>query len=178
MSITKLILVATITTLLFGCAAAGVPYTSDPFKKIGNGYALMNMGRGLPAEKLAKEALKTFEENNNKNGIAEAHILLGQLYKQEFFGKNVKSAYHSGKAIAIYEGMGNHTQAAKAKFAQANAYLQIDKAKACNLYEASLGSLKRGRIENPKEKFQFNPHFKSAEDMISGFKTHNCAENS
>lgn len=69
-----LLFLSVTVVLLSGCGAALVPYTSDPNTKLKNSYALLSTGRAIPAEKFAKEALETFENENNFEGMAEAHV--------------------------------------------------------------------------------------------------------
>ena len=173
---------------LLGCSAAGVVYTSDPYKKLNNAYALMNQGRPIPAERSAKEALASYAESNNKAGVAESHIFFGQLYKHksyELFDTSArqineessrdKSIYHSQKAVDIYTDLGNYTQAAKAKFALANGYVKKDKATACRLYDESVMDFTKGKRLNTTEGFKFNPKFKSFESMVASFKQKFCS---
>ena len=192
MKLAKVLTLSGFALVMLGCSAAGVSYTSDPMQKLADGYELMNQGRAIPAETLGKEALLSFQESGDQYGLAETHIFFGQLYKHrayrdaaEYYTKyneydptNEKSITHTRKAIDIYVVIGNYTQAEKGKFALANAYLKNDKNMACNLYEDSIISLKKGSVENPGETFYFNPNFASAEDMISSFKTRYCANNS
>jgi len=174
---------------LVGCSAAGVVHTNDPYKKIDQAYSLMNQGRAIPAERLAKEALSDFTKSNDKFGIAEAHVFFGQFYKHktyrsyasyykegnEYDPTSGKSISHSAKAADVYIGIGNYTQAAKAQFALANAYLDSNKQKSCELYDESLESYNKGKKLNPRERFNFNPNFKSYEELVNAFKSKYCS---
>ena len=188
----KLLSILFLTTAVLGCSSSGVIYTVDPMQKLVNGYDLMNQGRAIPAERLGKEALASFTGSSDQNGIAESHIFLGQLYKHkayrdaaDFYKKNNeydptnrKSISHTQQAIDIYEAMGNYVQMAKGQFALANAYLSSDNSKSCSLYEESITSIAKGKIENPGESFQFNPSYGSAEEMINSFKAKYCGTGS
>ncbi|MFS1526319.1 hypothetical protein ACL7TT_19850 [Microbulbifer sp. 2304DJ12-6] len=82
----KCIVLVIISAYILGCAAAGVPYTSDPTEKLQNAYYLMNNeGRALPAEKLGLEALSDFKKVNNTYGEAEAEHFLGTFYKSQVY---------------------------------------------------------------------------------------------
>jgi tetratricopeptide (TPR) repeat protein len=60
---------------LAGCAAALVPYTSDPKQKISDAYWLFDdKQRALPAQKLILEAIEIYEKDGNKSGLAEAYV--------------------------------------------------------------------------------------------------------
>ena len=171
-------------TSLLGCAAAGVVYTSDPYKKIDNAYSLMRQGRAIPAERLGKEALADFTKSSDKFGIAEAHLFFGQFYKHktyrayasyykdgnEYDPTNGKAIFHSAKAVETFINLGNYTQAAKAEFSLANSYIKSDKNKACQLYDKSLVSYEKGKKLNPGESFWFDPRFNSFEDLVNAYK--------
>lgn len=163
--------------LTLGCVAAGVPYTEDPYKKISYAYELMNQGRYIPSEKLGHEALAKFTEQGNRTGIAEAHILLGQLYKHPAYSvppASDKSALHSQQALDIFVELGNFAQATKAQFAIANAYIERDKERGCSAYDDSLKLYEKGKKINPGESFQINPNFKDFPDMVKAFKDEYC----
>lgn len=57
----------------------GVLPTSDPVKKIRDAYALMGRGRALRANQFASEALSVFESQNDLDGMARAHSVLGDI---------------------------------------------------------------------------------------------------
>jgi tetratricopeptide (TPR) repeat protein len=178
--------------LLSGCAAALVPYTSDPYKKIEYAYSLWRDQRPQPAERLGKEALADFEKDNDIFGQAEAHHFLGNFYKSREY-KNVNffpsydptsktSINHFEKATVLYKQEKDMWGASKAIFSMANAY-SIDKnlEKSCELLNESLRTYKsavltpdsRGRTHLHTH----NPNFKDMESMIRGFMKHeNCSE--
>lgn len=178
-----------VLVLLNGCAAALVPYTSEPNQKLKNSYALLSTGRAIPAEKFAKEALETFESENNFRGMAEAHVFLGQFYQSptyrryaKFYEKNDsydpsngKAIHHSQIAVDIYNQINNHTQKAKAKSILATAYLTEDLNKACALFDESLDAYEIGRIETPLESFEYNNYYGSFNGLIEAFKKEYCS---
>jgi len=183
------LLLPSITLMISGCSAFGVPYTSDPYTKIDYGYTLVNQGRALPAEKLAKEALKEFHETGNTRGIAEAHVFLGQFYKSptyrsyapfykkhdEYDPGNGKAISHILRAVELYKELNNYTQVAKAKFALASAYLNNDRLKACEIFDETVMAYKKDKIENPEETFKYNQYYGNFEALVEAFKGKFCS---
>jgi len=184
----RLLFLSCCLTILSGCAAFGVPYTSDPLTKLSYSYTLMNQGRPLPAEKLANEALESFTKDGNTFGMADVHIFFGQLYKHssyrsfskyyeeqgEYDPTNGKAIFHSQEAVELFESIGNFTQTAKAKFALANAYLGSNNEKACLLYDETLEAYEKGKTVNPGDSFQFNQYYKTFEGLVEAFKGEYC----
>lgn len=70
-----------ICTIILGCAAAGVPSTSDPEKKISYAYQLMSMGGLIPAKKLLEESLDTYVKNKDVKGQINANFAFGNYYR-------------------------------------------------------------------------------------------------
>lgn len=175
--------------ILSGCAAALVPYTSDPNTKLKNSYSLVSAGRAIPAEKFAKEALETFESENNFEGMAEAHVFLGQFYRSQTYRRysnfykgidsydptNGKSIHHSQLAVDIYSQIKNYTQKAKAKSVLATAYLTEDRNKACVLFDESLDAYAKGKEETPLESFEYNNYYGSFNGLIEAYKKEYCS---
>lgn len=178
-----------ITIILSGCAAALVPYTSDPNTKLRNSYSLLSTGRAIPAEKFAKEALKTFETKNNLEGMAETHVFLGQFYKSQTYRRyekfykdkgsydptNGKSIHHSQLAVDIYSQIKNPTQKAKAKSVLATAYLTEDRNKACALFDESLEAYEIGKEKTPLESFEYNNYYGSFNGLMEAYKKEYCS---
>jgi hypothetical protein len=186
----KLTVISLISILLLGCAAAGVPYTSDPMTKLDYAYQLMNTdGRGLAAEKLGLEALTDLEKSNNLYGVAEAHTFLGLFYKnksyrdhKDFYIKHNeydpttgKSIKHFQLAAKAFEKDGDYWGVSKALFSMGNAYIS-DKItdKGCEKYSESLfiylsdKNVFKGRVH------PHNPAFKSYDVMIQSFINKYC----
>ena len=175
--------------ILSGCAAALVPYTSDPNTKLKNSYALLSTGRALPAEKFAKEALETFESENDFEGMAEAHVFLGQFYKSQTYRSyenfyksndsydpsNGKSIHHSQLAVDLYHQIKNYTQQAKAKSVLATAYLTEDRNRACSLFDESLETYEIGKVETPLESFEYNTYYGSFNGLIEAYQQEYCS---
>lgn len=74
MALRHTIIILTFITLA-GCAAALVPYTSDPNQKLSDAYWLFDTKqRALPAQKLILESIEIFKEENNQSGLAKAYV--------------------------------------------------------------------------------------------------------
>jgi len=68
--------------VLSGCAAMLVSETSDPDKKLGWATALLEeQHRPFPAEKLIREAIQIYKEQNNEMGLAEAYRSYGTFLR-------------------------------------------------------------------------------------------------
>ncbi|PWR25987.1 hypothetical protein [Zavarzinia aquatilis] len=62
------------TVLLAGCAAADVPATDDPAVKLQQARQLFSVeGRPAQAERLIQEAMATYRESGDAQGLALAH---------------------------------------------------------------------------------------------------------
>jgi len=81
----RLIVLLAVVVNILGCAAALVPTTSDPAKQLEYAYDLINAGRPLPAERLAKEALARFESVSDNSGAGRAYRVLGILYQSSAY---------------------------------------------------------------------------------------------
>lgn len=118
-----------LVALLAGCAAVGVPYTSDPYEKLHWASGLVHRGaRPFPAQDLIREAHSIFTARGDELGIAAvdrvfasflASPVLGHPYYEDWFRRHGfwdKStrwedrypgaiAYYM-RALAIYERHG------------------------------------------------------------------------
>ena len=73
-----------VIALLGGCAELGVA-TSDPNGKIKQAYSLMSEDRLLLAEDLLHQSLITFQQSDDKPGMAETYHAFGNFYKNELY---------------------------------------------------------------------------------------------
>lgn len=89
---------AALVLALTGCAAALVPATSDPNKKLADAYYLLDRGRTLPAKKLMEESLAIWQERKDQMNTARAHSALGDLYRNGRTQGDLKLPNH---ALAI-----------------------------------------------------------------------------
>src|SRR5438094_2651181 len=70
-----------------GCAAFGVPATSDPAGKLRDATALFDrQDRPLPAERLIREALEVYQRNGDQLGVAEAYRTYGFFFRARSVG--------------------------------------------------------------------------------------------
>ena len=82
---------------LSGCAAALVPATSDPNKKIDYAYMLFDeQQRPLPAERLIREAIEAYGQQNNEIGLAEAYRAYGFFFRSSAVEKGRKIYEENG----------------------------------------------------------------------------------
>jgi tetratricopeptide (TPR) repeat protein len=103
----KLIKLFPIFLLLSGCAAALVPYTSDPYKKISNSCYLINSGRPIPARTFLIEVMEDIDFENKKL-LAEAYRGIGFLLSSpEYQDRRLKVSHYNTK----YDG--DYTRAIK-----------------------------------------------------------------
>ena len=71
-------LLVTYVFFVAGCAAVGVPYTSDPYEKLSYANDLyQNQNRAIPAERLFIESINIFKNNKDETGMAYAHRAYG-----------------------------------------------------------------------------------------------------
>ncbi len=76
------LIIILLAILVAGCAAMGVPYTTDPKKKLS--YAVMlydEQQRPLPAERLIRESIDIFKSENNEKGLAQAYRVYGFFFR-------------------------------------------------------------------------------------------------
>ena len=70
-----------------GCAAFGVPATSDPAGKLRDATALFDrQDRPLPAERLIREAIEVYQKNGDQLGVAEAYRTYGFFFRSRSVG--------------------------------------------------------------------------------------------
>ena len=171
----RFIIISILLSTIIGCSAAGVVQTNDPYQKVRDAHTMMQQGRGIPAERFATEALTEFTTKGDKFGEGEANVALGLLYKSQLMKNNDKSIKHFKQAINAFESINDYAQLAKAKFGLANAYgSNNQKEELCQMYKESLNDYKTSLITNPNSKFEFNPRFKSFDEMVEGFRSHYC----
>lgn len=69
-------------TLLMGCAAAGVPETSDPYVKLDQAAEKDRQGRIAIEERLLEDAVRMFRADGDELGLAEAYRQYALLLRQ------------------------------------------------------------------------------------------------
>jgi len=76
----KLCLFSTVFSLL-GCAAAFVPETSDPAKKLSQAYELLSVYRAKPARRLIDESIEIYRQQGNTEKLAYAYLVSTDYYR-------------------------------------------------------------------------------------------------
>lgn len=180
----KFIILLFSAALLSGCSAMLVPASSDPNVKLKQAQALMSVGRPIPSERIAIEALELFKGSKDKFGESEANFFLGIFYKAKSGWGNVSSEEYLNKSIKHlsssamgFQSIGESIQASKSVFEIGQAYRgKEDLISACKNYEKSLdlygtkkGLHKLFRVNNPK--------FNSPKDLIEAHIEALCSEN-
>jgi tetratricopeptide (TPR) repeat protein len=78
----KFLVLSTCVAALLGCAAAMVPYSSDPKTKLAWATALLEkQNRPLPAERLIREAIEIYQTENDEIGLAEGYRKYGIFFR-------------------------------------------------------------------------------------------------
>lgn len=188
----RLAIISLLTTFLLGCMAAGVPYTSDPMKKLDYAYQLKaTPGRGLAAEKLGLEALADLEKEKNMYGVAEAHTFLGLFYKNRSYRENKdfyithneydptasKSIEHFKLAAQAFQEDGDYWGVSKVLFEMGNAYLtDNDIATGCSKFSESLTVYRSDKNVFKGRVHPHNPAFESFDAMVEAFIKEYCAK--
>jgi len=66
---------------LSGCAAAFVPATDDPDKKLSQAYELLSRYRPKPARHLIDESIEIYKQQGNKEKLAYAYLVSTDYYR-------------------------------------------------------------------------------------------------
>ena len=66
---------------LSGCAAAFVPATSDPDKKLSQAYELLSKYRPKPARQLIDESIEIYKQQGNTEKLAYAYLVSTDYYR-------------------------------------------------------------------------------------------------
>ena len=185
--------IALIVVTLTGCAAMGVPVTSDPREKLGwalNLYEKQN--RPLPAERLIQEAKEIYQSKNDELGLAEAYRQYafflesptvgrwephyrknGFLDKSiNFDGRYKKSIEYLQMAKEILAKNFKYDALANIDLVMGNIYLSYigDENEACKHYDQSSADYHEFRKQNPNVKINLPTGFNSYEDYIVAVK--------
>ena len=184
------VLILAMTFVLHGCAAALVPYSSDPDQKLSNAFQLINHGRPIPAERLATEALTDYEEKKDYSGAANAHKVLGILYKSNAYRSfskyfkehggydptNEKSIKHFRESAEFYKLAGDHWGVSSALVGVGDSYFsEGNNENACKIYKESLAT-----YTNPNAVFTgiihtWNPRYESYQEMVEALVDKACS---
>jgi len=178
--------------LLGGCAAALVPSTSDPARKLGWAQELMdNKNRPLPAEKLVNEAIEIYTVQQNELGLAEAYRVYGLFFKSYavasqqrhyeesgFLDKSATYAKRFEKSLEYFEKSRDLLQKNGDLDSLPNVYVQIgitytfmnNSIAACNSYDASLKAHQSRMEQDPKLKYELPKEFSDFSDAVVHLK--------
>jgi tetratricopeptide (TPR) repeat protein len=84
MKTTNIVLLVSSIIQLAGCAAALVPASSDPARKLGwAGELIDKQNRPLPAEQLIRDAIQIYESKSDEKGLAAAYRQYGIFFRSD-----------------------------------------------------------------------------------------------
>ena len=186
MALRHIIIILTLISLT-GCAAALVPYTSDPKQKIADAYWLFDTKqRALPAQKLILEAIDIYKKDENKSGLAEAYVTYGiflrsyavdqysERYKETGFNNGQfsfeerykMSIEYFDKSRVIYKQKEEYDNLTNTYLHMGFTYLTNENVqKGCEMFIKSLDMNKLFMSKNPDAKLSLGG-FKSYKDYI------------
>jgi len=70
-----------LASYLSGCAAAFVPATDDPDKKLSQAYELLSVYRPRPARQLIDESIEIYKQQGNTEKLAYAYLVSADYYR-------------------------------------------------------------------------------------------------
>jgi len=178
---------------LYGCAAMGVPITSDPAEKLGWARFLYEkQNRPLPAERLILEARDIYQSKNDELGLAEAFrqyafFLVSKtvedwepIYRRNGFldqsvifdSRHERAIEYFEKAKVIYIKNADYGSLTNVDLVIGHVYLSKigNENRACRQYEQSLADHKEFRKHNPNDKIVLPNGFNSYEEYIEAIK--------
>lgn len=172
---------------LVGCLAAGVPYTSDPYNKLGYAYVMLDECRPHAAKRFIDEVFQKFSNEGNEIGMAEAYHSYGGFYK--VFSENptyskcltgylgsyadpggAKSLSYYQKAVELYEKNNNHLGVSKCYFGIGNLYHRRDNQLACSYYDKCIEEFEKARRLDPAVKFPIRSNYRDVYHIVDEFK--------
>jgi tetratricopeptide (TPR) repeat protein len=167
---------------LVGCAGVGVIASSDPLTKLNDAEDLfMRQNRPLIAERLIREAIAIYQENDDPHGLGNAHreyadLLLSpsvtgnwqKFYRENGFqDKSVTFENRKNKASEYYVKALEYYARAESRLREANrfdsltnvyfnmgwsAYRLDDRTKSCAFYDKALEAYLENIKHNPEAK--------------------------
>jgi len=170
------------------CAAMGVPATSDPARKLGDAYELIQyQGRPLPAERLIRESIVIYEKNNDEMGLAAAYRMNGIFFasaaverlKKTYEGHGFleksasfetrydKSIEFLNKAESIVLKHNDYNKLSNIYLNKGIAYEAAGKNEnACKAYQTSLDNNRRYKAENPEAELMLPNGYENYDQYI------------
>jgi tetratricopeptide (TPR) repeat protein len=177
--------------VMSGCAAMGVPETTDADKKIRQAYMLFDeQQRPLPAERLIREAIGIYQDKNNELGLAEAYRAYGFFFRSTalekwhnyyesngfmeegatFANRHAKSIAYFEKSAVILEKHNKHAALTNVRLNMGFTYeFASQPQKACEEYKKSIISNRRHMKENPGATLSLPKGFTSYEEYVNPF---------
>jgi tetratricopeptide (TPR) repeat protein len=187
-----LIPIIVLSIILAGCAAMGVPETSDPDKKIEYSYILFDQQqRPLPAERLIREAITIYKEIDNDLGLAEAYRAYGFFFRSPsikkwqkhyetnaFMENGATYANRYDKSIEFFEKAVDILKKHKEYDTLTNVYLNMGftyefanlPENACEQYKMSATSNQQYMVNNPGGRLSVPKGFSSFEAYVSAIR--------
>jgi tetratricopeptide (TPR) repeat protein len=179
--------------MVTGCAAFGVPASSDPREKLGQAvYLYEKQDRPLPAERLIREAHEIYLSKSDDLGLAESYRQYAFLLKSPavghwephyrkggFLDKSVsfdtrfeKAIEYLQKARDIYAKHGKYDALSNVNLVMGHIYLSYigDENRACEYYDKSLEDHQEFMKVEPDAKISLPEGFESFSDYIAAAK--------
>lgn len=191
-SLFKLIVFSMCAAILFGCAAAMVPVSSDPKTKLGWATALLEeQDRPLPAERLIREAIEIYQTQNDELGLAEGYRKYGVFFrsasvkryedvyrKEGFLDKTTtfdqrldKSIEYFDKSRELFEKLHVYDKVSNVDLNLAWVYEEKgDRKLACQALDSSLAKNAQFMAANPEAKIMFAGKYKTFDEVIADEK--------
>ena len=191
------VLILAIAALALGaCAAALVPATSDPAKKLGDAAILFDsQGRPLPAERLIVDAMNQYKAANNQLGLAESYRIYGLFFRSRILNQANYAAHYREKGfidlVAAYDTrydrsiyyleLAEHIlKGADRLDLLSNVYFHLgdvsvlkgDKAGACKFYNQSIAAQAAFRENDPTASVDLPPDAASFNDKLRASKNY------
>ncbi len=168
-------------SILLGCSAALVPYTSDPDIKLEQVKVLVDVGRAIPAEKIVLEAIEIYESRNDEIGLANAYRVYGIFYASDAYQRykwlwkqrgnydanKDKPTEYFRKSLEIFKKHNKLDQMTDLEYRLAIEYKNKGFTKeACESLQRSMSNHVRHRQENPSAQYIIPSGYSSVEQYI------------
>lgn len=171
-----------LSTLLFGCAAALVPYTNSPEKKLAYAGDLLDLGRAIPAEKLIQEAIDIYSKQGDQLSLANAYRVYGIFYGHKTYqnykwlwekqgnydSERTKPSEYFLKAIEIFEKNDKYDELSNLEYRLAIEYhiRGLDPV-ACDSLDSSLNYHRKNKEKYPDREYILPDGCASFDDYIA-----------
>ena len=193
-----------VVLLLVGCAGVGIVATSDPLTKLNDAEDLfMRQDRPLPAERLIREAIVIYQEQDDPHGLGNAHREYADLLRspsvtgkwEKFYRENgfqdesvnlenriAKASEYYSKALEYYARAETKLREANRFDSLTNVYFNMawssyrldDRVKACAFYDRTLEAYTENIKRRPSAK-PYSPSGTVPELVVFAKKRAGCA---